>query len=187
MVVGGIIGFGIGRWSPGAPGVGAASLQLGTEAALASLEPGANKVRDEIMKNLAEIAVYNGGTSGLGEWFGSLPTDAAGQSAREGAFYQVYHHMMHASREEASQFLKENATGVWRSDRGYQEYVSALAKESPQTAMDWLRELPQREEQPSWPGASDVIANWKQTAVQHWRNGAIPCRILHLGNWCEAV
>lgn len=147
-------------------GISRNSLDTATQAALKSLPAGKTRAKDEVMKNLAETAVREGGLARLGSWFTSLPDTEAASDLRTAAFPAVFQKLDHAGEEEARRFLQDCAPHAWRLTGAYRSMANKMAARDPRTALEWLGSLgtPPGESSPSakWPGANQVVASWQQ-------------------------
>jgi len=147
-------------------GISRNSLDTATQAALKSMPSGKSRAKDQVMNDLAETAVREGGLERLGSWFVALPETESGSELRTAAFPAVFQKMDHAGEEVARKFLEDCAPHSWRLTGAYRSMANKMAAKDPRAALEWLGSLspPPGEPPPvvKWPGGNQVVSSWQQ-------------------------
>jgi len=155
-----------------ADGFGSTDLPGATRMVLQAA-PAGDPILGSLMETLAEQAVRQGRADAVASWFDQLPADSAPGGARRAAMGHVYWRLYQASADRALDFLREQASQPWRSDKLIAELAGRVAEKDPAKALGWLETIPPATDG-SFPGLQNALATWTKSdspAAARWLDG----------------
>jgi hypothetical protein len=139
-------------------GVALLDYKRGTRYALEEI-PAEQQIMQFAMAVATEGALQQGGLRGMLEWFDQLPDDELHRAHKQAALPHVVGRLQQAGNDRAMEWLREKAATPWRSDPSIEELSSAVARDEPQRALDWLSTLPPTADG-HFSGVERAIGEW---------------------------
>jgi hypothetical protein len=158
-----------------ADGFGSADL-MGATRMILQAAPAGDPLLGPLTETLAEQALRQGRSGGVRQWFEQLPMDATPGSARAAAMGHVYWRLYQANPDRAMEFLHEQSSQPWRSDKLIAELTARVAEKDPVKALHWLETIPPSKDG-SYPGLANTLRKWADTdskEAAQWLNGLAP-------------
>jgi hypothetical protein len=152
---------------------GFASMDLAgaTAMALQAAPPGDANL-GSLMETLSEQAVRQGRVTGLKAWFDQLP-EGDTNGARGKAIGHVYWRLYSADLDTAKDWVREQASKPWRSDKIVGEMAGKIADKDPKAAAEWLESVPPSPQSGVYPGLDTVLGHLiskDRAAAEKWLN-----------------
>jgi hypothetical protein len=127
----------------------------------------------KMMEKLAESALQQRQLGGMVTWFDTLPDS----DAKRQGLQHVYWRLQNADKERAMEWVGQTTDKPWRSDQIISELAGKVARENPQSALDWVAKLPPSPESGRYSGLRDSIIQFgKQdpAAAEEWLTASHP-------------
>jgi hypothetical protein len=119
------------------------------------------------MTSLAERALQQRMVGGMTTWFSALPESPAKTAAVDAVAFRL----TRADPVRAMEWVGDQATQAWRSDKAISDLAEKVAQGNPQGALDWATKLPPSPASGRYNGLSksvQALAAKDSAAVETW-------------------